>query len=113
MSSDTLKRSLDDAPEGSDSKRLNFDAEDSQAPVLVEETGESQKGRKRRKNIGPKEGRRDRRGTRGTRKTEDEAASDDASGEKEKKIRLPKRNCALLVGFCGTGCNGMQMYVDV
>jgi hypothetical protein len=24
---------------------------------------------------------------------------------------LPKRQCALLIGFCGTGCNGMQMYV--
>lgn len=24
--------------------------------------------------------------------------------------RLPKRQCALLIGFCGTGCNGMQMY---
>lgn len=23
--------------------------------------------------------------------------------------RLPKRQCALLIGFCGTGCNGMQM----
>jgi hypothetical protein len=24
--------------------------------------------------------------------------------------RLPKRQCALLVGFCGSGYNGMQMY---
>lgn len=29
----------------------------------------------------------------------------------EKATRLPKRQCALLIGFCGTGCNGMQMYV--
>ena len=28
-----------------------------------------------------------------------------------KAPRLPKRQCALLIGFCGTGCNGMQMCV--
>jgi tRNA pseudouridine38-40 synthase len=27
-----------------------------------------------------------------------------------KAPRLPKRQSALLIGFCGTGCNGMQMY---
>ena len=27
--------------------------------------------------------------------------------------RLPKRQCALLIGFCGTGCAGMQMYVSI
>jgi hypothetical protein len=27
------------------------------------------------------------------------------------KTRLPKRKCALMLGFCGTGYNGMQMYV--
>lgn len=43
---------------------------------------------------------------RGTRK-EGEARPE---GE-EKAPRLPKRQCALLIGFCGTGCNGMQMYV--
>jgi len=26
-----------------------------------------------------------------------------------KAPRLPKRQCALMIGFCGTGCNGMQM----
>ena len=29
-----------------------------------------------------------------------------------KAPRLPKRQCALLIGFCGTGCNGMQMWVQ-
>jgi tRNA pseudouridine38-40 synthase len=29
----------------------------------------------------------------------------------EKAPRLPKRQCALLIGYCGTGCNGMQMCV--
>ena len=30
---------------------------------------------------------------------------------KEKGPRLPKRMCAVLIGFCGTGCQGMQMCV--
>ena len=25
--------------------------------------------------------------------------------------RLPKRQCALMIGFCGTGCSGMQLWV--
>lgn len=27
-----------------------------------------------------------------------------------KTPRLPKRQCALLIGFCGTGYSGMQLY---
>jgi hypothetical protein len=35
-------------------------------------------------------------------------------GEQSSKApRLPKRQCALLIGFCGTGCNGMQMCVQL
>lgn len=29
-----------------------------------------------------------------------------------KTPRLPKRQCALLIGFCGSGYSGMQMYVS-
>ena len=29
----------------------------------------------------------------------------------DKSARLPKRRCALLIGFCGSGYNGMQVYV--
>jgi tRNA pseudouridine38-40 synthase len=29
----------------------------------------------------------------------------------QKAQRLPKRQCALLIGYCGTGYNGMQMCV--
>ena len=29
----------------------------------------------------------------------------------DKAPRLPKRMCVLLIGYCGTGSNGMQMYV--
>ena len=45
-----------------------------------------------------------RRGTRAEDATED--------GEpREKAPRLPKRMCAVLIGFCGSGYNGMQMCV--
>lgn len=34
----------------------------------------------------------------------------DANGDgEEKKERLAKRKCAVLIGFCGTGYNGMQV----
>jgi hypothetical protein len=42
----------------------------------------------------------------------------DKDGEKEgeeqgpRAPRLPKKQSALLIGFCGTGCNGMQMYAE-
>ncbi|KIJ48769.1 hypothetical protein M422DRAFT_28233, partial [Sphaerobolus stellatus SS14] len=49
----------------------------------------------------------DRRGTRGTREEGEEVP------EGEKKQRLPKRNCAVLIGFCGTGCYGMQIQPNV
>ncbi|KAF7982570.1 hypothetical protein HWV62_27565 [Athelia sp. TMB] len=35
------------------------------------------------------------------------------SGEGSKGPRYPKRQCALLIGFCGTGCKGMQYQPDV
>ncbi|KAI0319395.1 pseudouridine synthase [Amylostereum chailletii] len=31
----------------------------------------------------------------------------------DKAPRLPKRMCAVLIGFCGTGCQGMQIQPDV
>ncbi|KAG1788258.1 pseudouridine synthase [Suillus plorans] len=43
----------------------------------------------------------------------------DKDGEKEgeeqspRVPRLPKKQSALLIGFCGTGCNGMQIQPDV
>lgn len=59
-----------------------------------------------KKNVGRK-----RRGTRN-----DEASAEGAEGAGEgrsvapKGPRYPKRQCALLLSFCGTGCSGMQMY---
>jgi hypothetical protein len=47
--------------------------------------------------------RRNRRGTRN-----EPAEGEDANIPKAP--RLPKRQCALLIGFCGSGYSGMQMY---
>ncbi|KAF8523613.1 pseudouridine synthase [Gautieria morchelliformis] len=69
----------------------------------------------RRADVGPSEGRPDRRGSRGTRNLGNErtAGQNKEDGDGEKKPRLPKRSCALLIGFCGTGCNGMQIQPNV
>jgi len=68
------------------------------------------KEEKGKKNGKDKNLRRDRRGTRGTREVG--SGDDGNAAEGEKKARLPKRNCAVLIGFCGTGCYGMQMCVE-
>ena len=49
--------------------------------------------------------RRNRRGTR------DEPTVEGEDANVPKAPRLPKRQCALLIGFCGSGYSGMQMYV--
>ncbi|KAL5537125.1 PUS1 [Sanghuangporus sanghuang] len=50
---------------------------------------------------------------RGTRPEKPEDGQDSAEGEDdavtEKALRLPKRKCALLIGFCGSGYRGMQI----
>lgn len=46
---------------------------------------------------------------RGTRVPGAQGKEDDED-QGPKAPRLPKRQSALLIGFCGTGCNGMQMY---
>ena len=47
---------------------------------------------------------------RGTRPDDVEGGRSEDSGE-SKGSRLPKRQCALLIGFCGSAYNGMQMCV--
>jgi tRNA pseudouridine38-40 synthase len=39
------------------------------------------------------------------------AEADPRDDAPEKAPRLPKRQSAILLGFCGTGCAGMQMWV--
>lgn len=63
------------------------------------------KSRKGKESDGKNAGRR-----RGPRNTEEWGSRARGEGDEPKVPRLPKRQCALLIGFCGTGCNGMQMY---
>lgn len=82
--------------------------------VFKSASGASKKKEKKERNAGR------RRGARGAPwgpKDASEAndnhkdAGDDGTGtSSEKTPRLPKRQCALLIGYCGSGCNGMQMY---
>ena len=46
---------------------------------------------------------------RGTRPERNETGADVAQDTSDKAPRLPKRQSAILLGFCGTGCAGMQM----
>lgn len=50
-------------------------------------------------------------------RNEEDAAKDpeqNAEGEDgPKALRYPKRQCSLLLGFCGSGYSGMQMYVRI
>ncbi|OAX41510.1 pseudouridine synthase [Rhizopogon vinicolor AM-OR11-026] len=48
---------------------------------------------------------------RGTRDPGAQGKEDEDQGPKTP--RLPKKQSALLIGFCGTGCNGMQIQPDV
>lgn len=78
-------------------------------------TGKPEKGKRRdasgwaksrrgkeseKKNVGRK-----RRGTR----NDEASAEGQGSASAPKGPRYPKRQCALLLSFCGTGCSGMQM----
>ena len=92
--------------------------------VEGEEKGsENQKDEKALKKKGTKKGagksrkafkaenRDNRRGTRPEKSTGEGLGEEDDGQDKAE--RLPKRVCALLIGFCGEGYNGMQMFVLV
>lgn len=49
-----------------------------------------------------------RRGTR----DQDKDVEKEGEEQGPRAPRLPKKQSALLIGFCGTGCNGMQMYAE-
>lgn len=69
----------------------------------------NQKGKGKDK---PKKPAAGRRGTRNDEALEGGAANPNADAEasgEPKAPRLPKRMCALLIGFCGSGYRGMQM----
>lgn len=87
--------------------------ESSKAPKpKAEKRGEGKKGQKQRGKKGKdreKEKEFLKSYRKGTRPDGEEAAK--AEDGEPKAPRLPKRPCALLLGFCGDGYNGMQMYV--
>lgn len=70
-------------------------------------SGEVRKSGKK-KTMSRSEYRRKGKGRRRGTRDEEAEASTSLSGE-PKAPRLPKRQCALLIGFCGAGYNGMQM----
>ncbi|KAI8996395.1 tRNA pseudouridine synthase [Trametes punicea] len=79
------------------------------ASEKADERGDGKKGQKQKGKKGKdKEYVRTRR--RGTLPEGEDARTSD-SGE-PKAPRLPKRPCALLIGFCGDGYNGMQIQPD-
>ncbi|KAL7280704.1 hypothetical protein ACG7TL_005644 [Trametes sanguinea] len=79
------------------------------AKEKADKRGDGKKGQKQKGKKGKdKEYTRTRR--RGTRPEGEEARTPD-DGE-PKAPRLPKRPCALLIGFCGDGYNGMQIQPD-
>lgn len=98
---------------GSDIAAMKLDensaTESAEAPELVMAEVNTENGQKSKSKGKGKdkvwEGRK-RRGTR--REGEDGIAGTE---DKDKAPRLPKRQSALLIGFCGSGFNGMQMCV--
>lgn len=68
----------------------------------------AERGKKKDKTMSRSEYRRQGKGRRrGTRNQDDQTEA--AQSNEPKAPRLPKRQCALLIGFCGAGYNGMQM----
>ncbi len=59
------------------------------------------------KNVGRRRGNRPK-----VNETRTGASETDPQDLSEKSPRLPKRQSAILLGFCGTGCAGMQMLVS-
>lgn len=125
-SKSALKRSLEDAGLDGDTATRSREAPrlddntDSQPPTpLTKDDSASvgpstrgEKGRNSRVPIPRRQAREARRGQpmrRGTRPEGERQQGDDDDGDKGP--RLPKRQCALLIGFCGSGYSGMQLYV--
>lgn len=128
ITSSTLgKRSLEDEPSGSN-KRLpppEHGAEGSDPKGKLKESSVVQGDEHAPKKKGFKKGGRkgeqsrkaykseprdSRRGTRRETSVDGEPAVENDG--QPKADRLPKRACAMLIGFCGEGYNGMQMLVS-
>lgn len=120
------KRPITEAQAGSPEplKRARFDHEESDNKI---HSTEHEEGPSDPPAADTKQGKRDaagwtksRRGkakdtkNKGRRRGTRDAGAQDKDEEQGLKVpRLPKRQSALLIGFCGTGCNGMQMYAEI
>ena len=72
--------------------------------------GDDQEHKKVARTVGYSGARSTRTGGRRTVSRNDEPANN-GTDTTSKATRLPKRQVALMLGFCGTGCNGMQLCV--
>jgi hypothetical protein len=117
----SLKRSppTSPAPPTGETKRPKLDAspsgekdgaEGSATTQRKQNRGSKRKARRKDDRSPSKKAIGGRRGTRPESVEGSEAGSDEEG--KPKALRLPKRRCALLMGFSGTGYSGMQMYVS-
>ncbi|EKM81690.1 hypothetical protein AGABI1DRAFT_118781 [Agaricus bisporus var. burnettii JB137-S8] len=91
-----------------------LDTDGAQAETVMEEpsTQELHSKNKGKGKDTKKKGRRDRRATSYHKENKGGESTWEGTETPEgpKLPRLPKRQCALLIGFCGSGYNGMQMY---
>ena len=79
-------------------------------PSSSELEGNQSKGKKKKKIRPPRVGRRSRNEEDDEERRRKGTLLLPTTGEMEPKaLRLPKRQCALLLGFCGSGYRGMQM----
>jgi hypothetical protein len=95
---------VDGAEPESEAKTARVDESKSPSPDGAAGDGE-RRGKKPKRAIrgnGKERGLKERRGTRTEPRDETE----------ERGPRLPKRQCALLLGYAGTGYSGMQVYVS-
>lgn len=107
------KQKLEIEPEVSEQPgALEPAAESATADAAPQDKDKAKKGKQRqtRREVREKrEKEKEQRVRRGSRR-DGEPAPDDGT---PKEPRLPKRQTALLLGFCGSGYSGMQMYVPV
>jgi tRNA pseudouridine38-40 synthase len=79
----------------------------------LESAGEEKSSPTRKQKGKEKQKTRSGRGQRSREEVEREPQLDADGNPIPKPLRYPKRQCALLLGFCGSGFNGMQMYMKI
>lgn len=110
----------DDKAETALSKPSNFDSTAPSAAAEAQpEAGPSTsqpapRGKNKKVPLSRKEAREARKSNNTRRGTRPERTDGEVGREEKEKSepRLPKRQCALMLGFCGSGYSGMQLYVS-